>query len=71
MTWQESELKEFLVEQGCVLVSAGEVGDERYERLLREAHDLQDRGLASAHYLERGFRIALTDAGRRWRAGQT
>ncbi|MDC0671207.1 hypothetical protein [Nannocystis radixulma] len=35
----------------------------------QEAYDLHDRGLASAHYLERGFRIALTDAGRRWRAG--
>lgn len=70
MTWQESELKEFLVEHGCVLVSSGEVGDQRYERLLREAYDLHDRGLASARYLERGFRIALTEAGRRWRAGQ-
>ncbi|MFY0542448.1 hypothetical protein [Nannocystis pusilla] len=70
MAEREYQLMTRCVEHGCILVSAGEVGDERYAELLREAEDMQDRGLATAHYLARGFRIALTDAGRRLRSGQ-
>ncbi|WAS98356.1 hypothetical protein [Nannocystis punicea] len=70
MTERDYELLDLCVEHGCILVAAGEVGDERYARLLRECEDMQDRGLATAHYLARGFRVALTDAGRRRRAGQ-
>jgi hypothetical protein len=70
MTERDYELMGLCVEYGCILVAAREVGDERYARLLSECEDMQERGLASAHYLARGFRVALTDAGRRWRAGQ-